>query len=85
LATPESAPQGLGYQDRDPEGEDLMGPQRNRIHIDIWVPHDQAEAGVVAAIAAGGHLASDEHAPEWWTMADAEGNEADVATTMGRD
>ena len=60
-------------------------PQRNRIHIDVSVPHDQAEARVTAAIAAGGHLVSDEHAPAWWTLADAEGNEADVATWMGRD
>jgi 4a-hydroxytetrahydrobiopterin dehydratase len=64
---------------------DAPRPQRNRIHIDVWVPYDQAEARVAAAIAAGGHLVSDEHAPEWWTLADAEGNEADVATTMGRD
>jgi 4a-hydroxytetrahydrobiopterin dehydratase len=64
---------------------DAPRPQRNRIHIDVWVPHDQAEARVAAAIAAGGHLVSDEHAPEWWTLADAEGNEADVATTFTRD
>jgi 4a-hydroxytetrahydrobiopterin dehydratase len=60
-------------------------PQRNRIHIDVFVPHDQAEARVAAALAAGGHLVSDEHAPAWWTLADAEGNEVDVATWMGRD
>ena len=24
-------------------------------------------------------------APSWWTLADASGNEADIATTMGRD
>ena len=64
---------------------DAPRPQRNRIHIDVWVPHDQAEARVAAAIAAGGHLVSDEHAPAWWTLADAEGNEVDVATTMSRD
>ena len=23
--------------------------------------------------------------PSWWTLADAAGNEADIATTMGRD
>jgi 4a-hydroxytetrahydrobiopterin dehydratase len=63
---------------------DAPRPQRNRIHIDIWVPHDQAEARIAAAIAAGGRLVSDERAPAWWTLADAEGNEADVATTMGR-
>lgn len=64
---------------------DAPRPQRNRIHIDVFVPHDQAEARVAAAVAAGGRLVSDEHAPAWWTLADAEGNEADVATWMGRD
>ncbi len=64
---------------------DAPRPQRNRIHVDISVPHDQAEARIAAAIAAGGHLVSDEHAPAWWTLADAQGNEADVATWMGRD
>lgn len=58
---------------------------RNRVHVDISVPHDQGEARVAAAIAAGGHLVSDRHAPARWTLADAEGNEVDVATWMGRD
>jgi 4a-hydroxytetrahydrobiopterin dehydratase len=60
-------------------------PQRNRIHVDVSVPHDQAEARIAAAIAAGGHLVSDQHAPAWWTLADAEGNEVDMATWLGRD
>ena len=64
---------------------DAPRQQRNRIHVDIAVPHDQAEARVAAAIAAGGHLVTDRFAPAWWTLADAEGNEADVATWMGRD
>jgi 4a-hydroxytetrahydrobiopterin dehydratase len=64
---------------------DAPRPQRNRVHIDVWVPHDQAEARVAAALAAGGRLVSDEHAPEWWTLADAEGNEVDVATWQRRD
>ncbi|MGH2391105.1 MAG: VOC family protein [Chloroflexota bacterium] len=64
---------------------DAPRPQRNRIHVDISVPHDQAEARIAAAIAAGGRLVSDRHAPSWWTLADAEGNEVDVATWMGRD
>ena len=33
-------------------------PQRNRIHIDVTVPHDVAEARVAAAVAAGGTPAS---------------------------
>ncbi len=64
---------------------DAPRPQRNRMHFDVWVPHDQAEARIAAALAAGGHLVTDEHAPEWWTLADAEGNEVDVCTWMGRD
>ena len=63
---------------------DAPRPQRNRIHVDVWVPYDQAEARIAAALAADGRLVSDEHAPAWWTLADAEGNEADVATTMSR-
>jgi 4a-hydroxytetrahydrobiopterin dehydratase len=58
---------------------DAPRPQRNRIHIDVYVPHDQAETRVAAALAAGGHVVSDENAPGWWTLADAEGNEVDVA------
>jgi len=90
----------LGYQDVgdedlvDPHGRgpsfwfqpmDAPRPQRNRIHVDISVPHDQAEARIAAALAAGGHLVTDRYAPAWWTLADAEGNEVDVATWMGRD
>jgi 4a-hydroxytetrahydrobiopterin dehydratase len=59
-------------------------PQRNRLHLDVAVPHDQAEARIAAALDAGGHLVSDAHAPKWWVLADAEGNEACVATWVGR-
>ena len=64
---------------------DTPRPQRNRIHIDLYVPHDQAEARVAGALAAGGHIVSDENAPGWWTLADAEGNEVDVAPWPDRD
>ena len=64
---------------------DAPRPQRNRIHIDVYVPHDQAEARVAAALAAGGHVVSDENAPGWWTLADAEGNEVDVAPWPDQD
>jgi 4a-hydroxytetrahydrobiopterin dehydratase len=39
--------------------------QRNRMHLDVAVPHDQAEARIAAALAAGGHLVSDAHAQMW--------------------
>src|SRR5688572_19350866 len=54
------------------------------IHVAIWVPSEQAEARIAAALAAGGRMVRDEFAPSWWTLADAAGNEADIATTSGR-
>ncbi|MFJ2033569.1 VOC family protein [Streptosporangium sp. NPDC087985] len=60
-------------------------PQRNRIHLDISVPHDEAPHRVKAALAVGGVLLSDTRAPAFWVLADAEGNEACVTTWQGRD
>ena len=89
----------LGYRDdgdediEDPHGRepsiwfqqmDEARPQRNRIHIDVAVPHEEAEERVAAALAAGGHLVNDSHAPSWWVLADDEGNEACIATWVGR-
>lgn len=55
------------------------------IHIAVWLPHEHAEARVAAALAAGGRIVRDDFAPAWWTLADAAGNEVDIATTTGRD
>ena len=55
------------------------------IHIAVWVPYEQAQARIAAALAAGGRMVRDEFAPAWWTLADSAGNEADIATTMSRD
>lgn len=54
-------------------------PQRNRIHVDLFVPRDHAEARVAAGVAAGGRIVNDLNAPEYWTLADPEGNEVDIA------
>jgi 4a-hydroxytetrahydrobiopterin dehydratase len=64
---------------------DVPRPQRNRIHLDVSVPHDEAESRVAAALAAGGTLVRDASAPAFWVLADAEGNEACVCTWQGRD
>lgn len=58
---------------------------RNRIHLDVDVPHDAAAARIAAALAAGGVMLSDHAAPAFWVLADAEGNEACVCTWQGRD
>ncbi len=60
-------------------------PQRNRIHFDITVSHDEAEPRVSAALAAGGVLVSDAAARSFWVLADAEGNEVCVCTWTDRD
>ncbi|MFC4066826.1 VOC family protein [Actinoplanes subglobosus] len=59
--------------------------QRNRIHIDISVPHDEAPGRIAAALSAGGHVVSDERAPSYCVLADREGNEVCVTTWQGRD
>ena len=79
LIDPQGSGPSIWFQDMDEPR-----PQRNRIHVDVSVPHDLAEERVAAAIAAGGHLVTDEHAPMWWVLADPEGNEACVSTWVGR-
>jgi 4a-hydroxytetrahydrobiopterin dehydratase len=64
---------------------DAPRPQRNRIHLDIDVPHEAARARIDAAIAAGGTLLSDDEAPAFWVLGDPEGNEACICTWQGRD
>ncbi len=59
--------------------------QRNRIHVDLTVPHDEAEDRVAAAIDAGGTLVSAERARAFWVLADAEGNEICLCTWQDRD
>jgi 4a-hydroxytetrahydrobiopterin dehydratase len=65
--------------------DEPRGDGGGAIHVGIWVPYEQAEARIAAAPAAGGHMVRDEFAPAWWTLADAAGNEADIATTERRD
>jgi 4a-hydroxytetrahydrobiopterin dehydratase len=64
---------------------DAPRPQRNRIHFDVSVPHDEAAPRISAALAVGGKLLSDAEAPACWVLADAEGNEACITTWQGRD
>ena len=97
LAYQEEAPSSPGGQVRalvDPlrigpavwfQQMDAARPQRNCIHIDVTVAHDEAEARLAAALAAGGRLLTDEHARAFWVLADAEGNEACICTWQDRD
>jgi 4a-hydroxytetrahydrobiopterin dehydratase len=38
------------------------------MHLDVAVPHDQAEDRIATALAAGGQMVSDAHAPKWWVL-----------------
>jgi 4a-hydroxytetrahydrobiopterin dehydratase len=89
----------LGYEDENGALVDphRLGPavwfqqmdvprlERNRIHLDISVPHDAAADRIAAALAAGGILVSEAAAPAFWILADVEGNEVCVTTWQGRD
>jgi 4a-hydroxytetrahydrobiopterin dehydratase len=58
--------------------------ERGRFHLDVTVAHDEADARVAAAIAAGGRLVNDGFARAFWVLADADGNEACVCTWQDR-
>jgi len=64
----------------DPRGDGL-----GAIHLAMWMPIEEAQKRVDDALAAGGHMVRDDFAPAWWTLADAYGNEIDVATIAYRD
>ena len=81
LVDPRSRGPGLWFEHmREPRGDG-----GGAIHVAVWVPYEQAEVRLAAALAAGGRMVRDEFAPSWWTLADAAGNEVDIATTRGRD
>ncbi|HUP87512.1 MAG TPA: VOC family protein [Acidimicrobiales bacterium] len=66
--------------------QDMSEPRsdRDRFHIDVSVPHDQAHARLAATLSAGGVLVTDRFARSWWIVADADGNEACICTWQDR-
>jgi len=58
---------------------------RQRWHPDVWVEVDQVQPRIDAAVAAGGRLVSDDRAPRFWVLADAEDNRVCLCTWQGRD
>ncbi|MCO1659977.1 VOC family protein [Pseudonocardia humida] len=53
-------------------------PQRNRVHVDVYLAPDQVRNRIAAAVAAGGRVVRS-NAPDYWTLADPEANEVDLA------
>ena len=52
------------------EGKSL----RHAMHVDVSVPRELVEARLNAAIAAGGRIVDESHAPSHWTLSDQAGN-----------
>ena len=49
-------------------------PLRHAMHIDVSVAREQVEVRLEAALAAGGRIVDESHAPAYWTLADRAGN-----------
>jgi 4a-hydroxytetrahydrobiopterin dehydratase len=49
-------------------------PLRHAMHIDVSVAREHVKARLAAAVAAGGRIVDESHAPSHWTLADRAGN-----------
>jgi 4a-hydroxytetrahydrobiopterin dehydratase len=67
------------------EMDELRAEGAGSIHLVAWVPWDQADARIAAGIAAGGRVVRHNEEEGFWTLADAAGNEIDIATTAPPD
>lgn len=75
----------LWWQEPSDDGPELPAPDvEQRWHFDVWVPVDEGQRRVDAALAAGGTLVSDAAAPSYWVLADADGNRSCVCTVANR-
>lgn len=87
--------QGLGLPGSGPDLRDDVLPTlwfqssgteepRQRFHLDLWVAPEVVEDRIAAATAAGGVLVSDDEAPAFWVLADADGNRVCLCTWQDR-
>jgi 4a-hydroxytetrahydrobiopterin dehydratase len=67
----------LWFQDTDQHDT-----PRQRFHLDVWVPPEEAEGRIAAAVAAGGEIVDDSQAPSFTVIADPDGNRACVCTSL---
>ncbi|MGB9754264.1 VOC family protein [Roseiflexus castenholzii] len=58
---------------------DESKPLRHAMHIDVSVAREQALVRLQAALAAGGRIVDDSHAPSHWTLSDRAGNRVCIA------
>jgi 4a-hydroxytetrahydrobiopterin dehydratase len=78
LHDPRGSGPALWFQRMDPPRR-----ERGRFHLDVYLPADEARDRLGRLLALGGRVADDSHAPSWWVVADAEGNEVCLCSTAG--
>ncbi len=54
-------------------------PLRHAMHVDVSLAREEAERRLAAAVAAGGRIVDDSHAPGSWILADRAGNRVCIA------
>jgi len=81
LVDPRGRGPGLWFETMEQPRSGGMGA----VHVAVWVPSERAEERVAATLGAGGRMVRDAFAPSWWTLADAAGNEVDIASVTGRE
>jgi 4a-hydroxytetrahydrobiopterin dehydratase len=64
--------------------ESGTGEPRQRWHPDLWIDPSEVRPRIEAAVAAGGTLVTEEHAPSFWVLADPEGNKVCLCTWQER-
>lgn len=63
---------------------DAQPVPRQRWHIDLWLAPEAAGGRIAAALASGGTVFDDSHAPSYTVLADPDGNRVCVCTALGR-
>ena len=76
LHDPHGSGPALWFQRMDPPRR-----ERGRFHLDVYLPAEDVRARRERLLGLGGRVVDDSHAPSWWVMADAEGNEVCLCTT----
>lgn len=70
----------LWFQDMNP-----VRKERNRLHVDVLVAHDEAPHRIARVLAAGGTLGPTSREPAFSVLIDRDGNEVCICTWSGRD
>ncbi|WP_244932110.1 4a-hydroxytetrahydrobiopterin dehydratase [Nocardioides sp. W7] len=82
LVDPDGSRTTLWFQESEPRSSEGV---EQRFHLDVRVPPEVAEQRIRDAVAAGGTMVSDDRAPAYWVLADAQGNRACITTWLGRE